>query len=246
MSKLLNIIMFCIALLGSCQLVAQEQEVKIRGKVIGENGEVDFINLFVVNQRTRIGNFGNPSGDFEIKVKRSDTILVGANGFATSKISIADSSVKESYYINVVLRGLEVKLKEVAIFAPRDLNEIYEDIEKLGFNRKDHLITGIDALQSPITALYASLSRKEQRKIEAYELMNEGKRRELLKELFKRFVDNKIIDLSEEQFDDFVDFCDVSDDFMKNSSQYEFIEFIKMKFRLYEEMTRFDDYDRDE
>ena len=226
--------------------IAQDSKVIVSGTVLGEGGVSDFMTLFVVNKRTRVGNFGNPNGTFEIKVNKSDTILIGANGYETKKITVNDSIEKSNYVVQVQLVRLNVKLKEVAVFAPRDLNEIYKDIEKLGFNRKDYLVTGIDALNSPITALYASLSRKEQRKIEAFELMNEGQRRELLKELFKRFVDNNIIELSEEQFDDFVDFCNVSDEFMKNSTQYEFIEFIKMKFSLYAEMTRFDDYDRSE
>lgn len=227
-------------------LHAQNQQVTVKGKVSGKNGETDFINLFVVNKRTRIGNFGNPSGDFEIRINKSDTILIGANGYATSKICVKDSALKDVYLLNVQLQGLKVELRQVSVFAERDLNEIYKDIEKLGFNRKDHIITGVDALSSPITALYAAISRREQRKIEAFELMNEGRRRDLLKELFQRFVSNKIIDLSEDQFDDFIDFCNVSDNFMKNSTQYEFIQFIKMKFNLFEEMTKFDDYERKE
>jgi uncharacterized protein YecA (UPF0149 family) len=76
----------------------------------------------------------------------------------------------------------------------------------------------------------------------AYELMNEARRKELLKELFVKYVSADIIDLDEKEFDDFIDFCNVSDEFLQKASQYEFIEYVKQKYQLYVEVTKYDEY----
>ena len=62
---------------------------------------------------------------------------------------------------------------------------------------------------------------------------NNDLKRALLKELFAKYVAADMIDLDNSEFDAFIDYCNVSDDFMKNSTQYEFILFIKKKFDIY-------------
>ncbi|MFM2317206.1 MAG: hypothetical protein RLZZ155_1538, partial [Bacteroidota bacterium] len=42
-----------------------------------------------------------------------------------------------------------------------------------------------------------------------------------------------IIDLTNEEFDAFIDFMHVSDDFIRHSSQYEFLIFVKEEFQQY-------------
>jgi hypothetical protein len=131
------------------------------------------------------------------------------------------------------MKRLEVSLKPVDIVSPRDLEEIQKDIETLGFDEKDYMLSGVDAVSSPITYLYQQFSRRERNKREVAEMRNNDKRRALLKELFRKYVDAEIISLRDEEFDDFIDFCRVSDDFMKSSTQYDFIMYVKKRFELY-------------
>jgi hypothetical protein len=58
----------------------------------------------------------------------------------------------------------------------------------------------------------------------------------LLKELLTRYVADDIIQLSNDEFDRFVDFCNVSEYFMKNSTQYDFMVYIKSKYKLFSEL----------
>ena len=60
----------------------------------------------------------------------------------------------------------------------------------------------------------------------------------MLKELFRIYVDFKIIDLSNEEFDDFISYLNVSDEFLINSSQYEFLIFVKDRFIDYQVARR--------
>jgi hypothetical protein len=82
--------------------------------------------------------------------------------------------------------------------------------------------------------LYQQLSKKEESKRIVAKLENDDRRRDLLKELFTIYVDYKIIELSTEDFDDFISYLNVSDEFMKSSSQYEFLVFVKDRFQDYQ------------
>ncbi|HEY8403392.1 MAG TPA: hypothetical protein VIK71_02150, partial [Flavobacteriales bacterium] len=72
-------------------------------------------------------------------------------------------------------------------------------------------------------------------------------------ELFHHYVDYQIIDLTNEEFEEFIDFLNVSDEFLKNSSQYDFLIYVKERFKDYKvykrqrkQMRDSDfDYDRD-
>ena len=64
----------------------------------------------------------------------------------------------------------------------------------------------------------------------AYEVINEDRRRDLLKELFVKYVSYDIIDLRKDQFEDFIDFMNVSESQMKSMSQYEFVVFTKQRY----------------
>ena len=68
---------------------------------------------------------------------------------------------------------------------------------------KDYRVSSIDAFQSPITFLYQQFSKVERSKRLVAELENNDKRRELLQELFVKYVDYDIIQLESEEFKDF-------------------------------------------
>lgn len=209
--------------------------VKIYGKVVdAENPNVDFYNLLVVNKTTAEGVFGNQNGNFIIYVKQSDTILVNSVGYATQKFCLRDSVYQDEYHVKLYLQKIKVELKPVTILSQRDLNEIQKDIEKLGVIKDETLLEGVDAFASPITALYQMFSRREKSKRLVAELENEARLRALLKELLTKYVEADIINLHDEAFDDFIDFCAVSDDFIKRSSQYDFAMYIKSRYQLYD------------
>jgi hypothetical protein len=124
-------------------------------------------------------------------------------------------------------------LPVVEYIAPRDIQSIEEDLRKVGFNEDDYRLSGINAMQSPITFLYQQFSKKEQSRVKVAYMEYADKKRALLKELFHMYVSYEIIDLSNDEFDAFIDFMQVSDDFMRSSNQYEFLEYVKIEFARY-------------
>jgi hypothetical protein len=69
------------------------------------------------------------------------------------------------------------------------------------------------------------------------EMENEDRKRALLKELFRKYIQYDIIDLSVEKFDDFISFMDLPDSFIRSAPAYDLIMEIKRRFEIYEEVN---------
>lgn len=210
-----------------------QSELTVKGTVTGGDGEKVFYDLMIVNRRTRTGAFANADGSFTAKVLRNDTLLIGAGGYVTRTLPLGEFADDELGDLRIVLRPWNIDLKPVAVLPERTLKQIQADIEKLGYNEKDYRESGVDALSSPITFLYQEFSSRERSKRQVAQMQNEDKKRELLRELLKQYVDYGIINLSDESFDDFIDFCNVPEDVLKGLSQYDFLVYVKKKYELY-------------
>ena len=98
---------------------------------------------------------------FSIDINKNDTLIIAVIGYEFMKYCFRDSVPKPVYNLLVRLKRKEIQLPEVHVIAPRDLEAIERDIQKLGYNKHDYEIQGINALESPITFLYEEFSRFE-------------------------------------------------------------------------------------
>ncbi len=208
--------------------------IKINGYAYdSKNPKKRLDDLMIINVRTSQGIFGLADGTFNASIFKTDTLVIASTGYEFQRICFTDSVFKPQYYINVPLIKLNVTLKDVNIFSPRDLQSIYTDIQKLGYNKKDFQLSGVDAFQSPITFLYQEFSKLERLKRHNAERINADKRKELLRQLLANYVTHDIINLDNFEFDDFINFCNVPESYMKSATQYDFCIFIKQKFEVY-------------
>ena len=210
-----------------------QQEIIVKGTVSGGDGEHVFYDLMIVNRRTRTGTFANTDGSFTARVQRNDTLLIGAGGYVTRTLPLGEFPDDELGHLRIVLRPWNIDLQPVAVLPQRTLKQIQGDIDKLGYNAKDYRESGVDAFSSPITFLYQEFSRRERSKRQVAQLENEDRKRELLRELLQEYVDYGIINLSDDSFDDFIDFCNVPEEVLKGLSQYDFLIYMKKKYQLY-------------
>jgi hypothetical protein len=135
----------------------------------------------------------------------------------------------------VALDRLRYELKEATVFIPRDLNRIEQDLKKLGYTPKDYRLTGVNAWQSPLTALYQEFSRKERSKRKVAELMNADRRRELMREVLANYTRSGLIALPYNEYDAFIDYLGLSDFFLRTFSQYELAYYIKQRYLEYDD-----------
>jgi len=235
-------LIFSLCILNLAFLISYSQSdtnlIHVNGRVYDPStSKPDLNNFMVVDMESQHGFYGKADGSFSIDMDRNDTLVIAVIGYEFMKYCFRDSVPKPRYDLLVRLRKKEVQLPEVRIIAPRDLEAIERDIQKLGYNKHDYEISGINALESPITFLYEEFSRFEQLRRHNAQIVNNEKRRNLLKELLSRYVADDIISLSNDQFEHFIDFCDVSEAFMKTATQYDFMVYIKRKFEMFQAMN---------
>jgi F0F1-type ATP synthase gamma subunit len=121
------------------------------------------------------------------------------------------------------------EIEEVVVYPLKSLQEIQEERAGLAM-RETRQVTGIEVLQSPITALYQAFSQKEKNKrlIASYEYAD--KQKSILQELLRLYVAYDIFYLSETEFDAFISFLNINEDFLKTATEMELVTFVKDKF----------------
>ncbi|MEN9440679.1 MAG: hypothetical protein RLZ33_755 [Bacteroidota bacterium] len=203
-------------------------KVLFTGKVIDSAQTQSFYNLMLVNRRTGQGVFGQPNGTFSIYVNNGDTVALSVKNYLLIKtVVVADSNCqyKHTYYLERKFS----ELPEVSVRPLKSLEQIKEERQELAL-RETRTVTGVDIFQSPITALYQTFSKKEQNKRWIAEQEYHDDQRRIVKELLRNYVAYDIIDLTEEQFDQFISFLNINEDFLKTATEMELITFIQDKY----------------
>ncbi len=207
--------------------------VAITGKVYDkENSKLPLTRLMIINKRTNNGSFANSEGKFSLSIFPTDTIVFSAIGFKVRSICFKDSLKNGVTNFEIALSKLHFELSEVNVFASRSLSEIQKDIDKLGVD-KSYSTSGANAFESPITALYERFSKFEKSKRKVADWENEDLKRDVLKDLFHLYVKYDVIDLKNEEFDAFIKYLNLNDDFIKNATQFELVMAIKGKYESF-------------
>ena len=210
-----------------------QTDVSITGKVYDkENSILPLTRLMIINKRTNNGLFANSDGKFSLSIFPTDTIIFSAIGFKVRTICFKDSLKNGSSNFEIALSKLYFELSEVNVFANRSLSEIQKDIDKLGVN-KSYSTSGVNAFESPITALYERFSKFENSKRKVADWENEDLKRDVLKDLFRLYVKNDVIDLKNDEFDAFIKYLNLNDEFIKNATQFELVMAIKGKYESF-------------
>lgn len=205
------------------------QKIKLIGKVADTGTGLPLPGTMIINKSTGTGIFGGPGGEFSMLISKDDHLIFSVIGYQIKTICFKDSLWRLPYEILVELHELTIDLQEVEIFPERSLKEIQREIDALGTDYP-HQVKGIEAFESPITYIYYRFSRFEKQKRKAFELYNEENMKTILKELFRKYIKADIIELNNKDFDEFILFCRLPEDFIINASQYDLVMAIKVKY----------------
>ena len=218
-----------------------DSSIVVSGVVFDSSGSI-IPSAMAVNRESGGGVFVERDGSFLLRACPGDTLVFGAIGFYSIERQVV-KSMKLSE-LNISLYRLQVEVGVAEVYAPRALREIINDIEALGYEEKDFRVSGVNAMQSPITFLYEQFSKREQSMRLEAQLINDDNRRDLLQELFVKYVNYDIVQLRPEEFSDFAAFCDPGDELLQKWTQYEFILYVKRQFVLFKMLPRkFDEGD---
>jgi hypothetical protein len=232
----------CILLSAFCLILSTAysqkcERVLLKGKVMDTIQPQGFYNLMIINSTSGRGVFGQPDGSFSVFAASNDSITLSTKNYPMLAFRVVpDSNCQMS--INGVLEHKSILIREVAVKPLKSLQQIKEERASLSM-RETRMVTGLEVMQSPITALYQRFSQKEQSKRAVAGMEYKDDQEKVLKELLRLYISYDIVNLDEDQFENFIAFLNIDDTFLKTSSDMELITFIKDK---YEHFSRMNDH----
>jgi hypothetical protein len=221
-------VFFFLSLLSGQALWSQCEQVFVSGKVMDTMNVDMFYNLMVINKTSGRGVFGQPDGHFSVYVRPGDKIALSTKGYPVYEfIATADGDCQN--HILAYIERIPQEIEQVVVRPLKSLEQIKEERQALS-QRETRTVTGINLMESPITALYQAFSKKEQNKAWIAEQQYKDDQRRIVKELLRLYVAFEIIDLPETTFDDFITFLNIDENFIKTASEMELVLFIKDKY----------------
>ena len=162
-------------------------KVYVKGSVKDTLQYQPFYNLMIVNKTTGRGVFGQPDGSFQVYANQNDTISVSVKTYGVYHFVVkGDSNCQMK--LDKVLIGREKTLQTVVIKPLKSVQQIKEERANLAL-KETHTVTGVNVLQSPITALYERFSKKAQQREKIAGLIYVDQQRKVLIELLLCTVD---------------------------------------------------------
>ena len=216
--------------------ISQCDKVFVSGRVVDTLRPQNFYNLMVINRSTGRGIFGQPDGYFSVYVRPNDKISLSTKDYPIYEFIASPDSNCQCQVLAYIDR-LPTQIKEVVVRPLKTLEQIKEERKNLVL-RETRQVTGIEALQSPITALYQAFSKKEQNKRWIAEQNYKNDQRQVVKELLRLYVAYEIIEMEEDEFDDFIIFLNADPDFLKTAAEMELVLFIKDKFEHFKMLKK--------
>lgn len=231
----MRVLLLTILMIYSLALSGQVPDIKVKGKIT-EAGNNDIGGyIMVVNLKTGRGISAGPDGTFEITIPKNDTLAFASIGYTTLKICFRDSVLKSEYTLHLKLHKLQKQLREVVVRPQKSLDEVRNEIRKLG-THTEAIESKRSSIQSPISMLYEEFSRRERAKRKLAELQDEMQRRDILKDYIHMCMKGGLINLAEEEVEDFIDYFSVTDYFLRNSNDYDILFEIKIRYREFENL----------
>jgi hypothetical protein len=213
--------------------VVSPKTILVTGYVFDLNDTNALPAPIIVNKRMQTGQSFAAGGQFSLSGLQTDTFLITAGGYEVKRICFHDSIPKDVYALKIGLSLRTNLLKSVSIYPVKDLNAIKREREALGVVETRQTIGVTDAFESPITYMYDRFSKYGKSRAEVAQLENQDKIHEVLKDLFRTYISAGVIDLDESEFDEFINYLNLPESYLKTASDYELAVTIKQRYLQY-------------
>jgi hypothetical protein len=218
-----------IALLSLISIQEVQAQTIIKGEV-KDLATDDFLdNVNVKNIYTQKGMTIRQDGQFKLEVRKGELIEFSKVGYQTIRIRIL--SEKEPLFYKMVMNKAPVMLREVDIRGkPLDFKkdsiryrEVYDIV--LRKERKDE----VDMRSMPL----AMLSKKNRQEWAFQEMYEKWEREKYIDFAFNERLVSKITYLKDDELKVFMKWNRPSYDFLRNATDYEYLDFIKSRYYEY-------------
>ncbi len=253
---IINIIflsLFCFK--AKAQIIKIADKIFVAGYVYEEKTKqaLAYVNIYV--KKTRRGTITDTNGYFILKTEINDTLVFSSLGFDKKYVFINQEVVESNKALIIFLDTKIYELQNVDIYALRKYKQLEYEIVNMKLPDNDFTnatknfplrpvdidyhnlnaspISGLGVVISPITALYQAFSKEGKEIQKLNKLQKQEKLENLLEQKLGIETIMKIIDENKENTIQFIEWCDFSEDFLLNISNYDLAIVIKHKFKLY-------------
>jgi hypothetical protein len=138
----------------------------IKGRIVEPDSNSVMPFVYVINKTTGNGTMSDNAGNFYLKAGNQDTLVVSFVGFVRMKIPVTKLHPNANGEVTIVMKKIIYALGPVTVTSFKIKPYEREKMEKV---IQDAKIKPVNAISSPITALYDQFSKrgKEQRKLAA-------------------------------------------------------------------------------
>ncbi|HWB61866.1 MAG TPA: hypothetical protein VG603_00035 [Chitinophagales bacterium] len=235
--RLIRVAFLSVLTAFSLCVFSQSDTVKIKVLIIDGISKRPLMGVSVINPKSGITQATDGQGELLETIDKRDTLFLFYPGYKARQFSVADSALKKQYSLTFLLEPFTTGLKtDVVIKAPKTLEQIEEERKKLGITPKELERPEI-VFTSPISALYDVLSRRAKEREKLKTQITEDERRKIFKELLNYYNERKVIDLPEDHYDDFINFCNLPLEFLKNHTDYEIMKTISTMYEKYARLS---------
>jgi hypothetical protein len=229
-----------LSLLIACSGFAQQpRKYVVSGTVLQEDTISVMPYVYLINKRTGNGTITDFNGKFSIIAQNNDTLTFQYLGYARRKYPVSliknlNDSMKQP--VRIVMHQTLVNMQNVTVIANKiKPNEI--DYMKR-YIKQNAPLKGVDAFNSPITALYEQFSHKGKANRKLQQLFQDILIKE---EVAKKFNPEILRQLTEDEtvnFDDFRRYAwRITDEFIMSHNGYDLYAPIMWYYRQYKADT---------
>ncbi|MBS1593026.1 MAG: hypothetical protein JST90_01795 [Bacteroidetes bacterium] len=209
-----------LSLWAAFSATAQTSPVRINGTVVDLYDKTPVSGVSVINPKNGQSYVTDAHGTFSISVGKRDTLLLFLSGYQTMRFSMSDSVLKDAYYPVFEFDRLRATTAQMVIVRPKQkLSDIEKERENMGKIPKE-LERPQMSIMSPISALYDMLSGRAKEREKLLSQVQDDERRRIYKELFNYYKEEKLFDLPDEYYDQFITYLNLPVDFLKYNSDY--------------------------
>ncbi len=194
--------------------------------------------VHILNTNTNALAITDMGGFFSLTMHKSHVLRISAVGFKTYYFSLKKSQQKDLSYLKITLQTVTLGLKNVDIVAKEEPRAEHLFRPKpipapfsFGYQGVQHEVK--PSVLNPVSLLYNWLSKegKQNRKLE--ELLQQKEIQDLVANRYESDLIWQLTGYAGEELKRFKAYCNLSDYFVANASDYEFLYKIKECYNTY-------------
>ncbi len=231
-----------------------DNPIHLKGKVSDNKGDlIPYVNILVLNKKSGIA--ADFTGHFSILVDKKDTLLFTAIGYKSAQHIIPDTIKSGKYTLSVILETDTILLKRTIVYPwPATVKQLKKEYlaldlpdEKIDFRLPKHYgyvntnSEGFVAMtmQGPVSFFYDKFSHEAKMRRLYESLLKKDREDKYIASRISKSLIERITGLQDtEEIEAFLEFCDLSYEFITVSSDYEIFLSVKECFTRYKKMQK--------